>query len=89
MSNAIFNREKLTIEVNTGKGHSPYEVDLERCTNSAKMLDFIFQVAAKRWCTPEVLLDFIRAIEQACYEVHDKPVQATFCPNGIDQTVQW
>lgn len=39
-----------------------YEVDLEQCTTSAEVLDWIAQVASKDWATDEVVAGLVRAI---------------------------
>jgi hypothetical protein len=38
-----------------------YEVDLEECTTSAEMLDWIMQVAGKSWATPEIVAGLVQA----------------------------
>jgi hypothetical protein len=85
---AYFQKDRLTIHVDTG-GHRSYPVDLKTCTNSAEMLDWILQIAGKGGCTPEMLYDLVKCIEQACFDVHGKSAQGVFCPFGKDQTVQW
>lgn len=65
-----FDRTILTL---TGYG---YEVDLEQMTTSAGMLDWIFQVAKKGWCTPDCLYGLIEALQ----ELLDP--QATLCSGG-------
>ena len=39
-----------------------YKVDLEDCSTSAKMLDWIFQVAKKGWATNEVTGDLVKIL---------------------------
>ncbi|WP_345390935.1 hypothetical protein [Haloechinothrix salitolerans] len=43
-------------------GHDDYYVDLERCTTSAEVLDWIAQVAEKPWANDEVLAGLVRAL---------------------------
>lgn len=59
----------------TGKWN--YSVDLERCCSSVAMLDWIFQVNKKRWCTPKIMHDLITALE----DIFDP--QANICTLGI------
>lgn len=42
--------------------HDDYEVDLEQCTTSAEVLDWIAQVATKPWATDEVIAGLVRAL---------------------------
>lgn len=44
----VYHAENLTLEL-VHDGRWCYEVDLERCTTSAEMLDWIFQVQGKGW----------------------------------------
>lgn len=57
-----------------------YEVDLERCTNSAQILDWIFQVNMKTWATPEVVKDLLDIISLVL-----EP-QQNFCGMGIGKS---
>ena len=40
-----------------------YEIDLEEIRNSAEMLDWIFQLLNKGWTTPQMMYDFLIALE--------------------------
>lgn len=42
--------------------HDDYQVDLEQCTTSAEVLDWIAQVAEKPLATNEVIAGLVRAI---------------------------
>lgn len=53
-----------------------YEVDLDRCRTSAELLDWIFQVAQKRWATDRVLAALIHAMNAVL-----RP-QSTLCGCG-------
>lgn len=54
-----------------------YEVDLERCLDSAEVLDYLAQVAGKRWATPEVVAGLLVALDDVLQ------VQAHLCPFGV------
>jgi hypothetical protein len=57
-----------------------YPIDLGGCTSSARVLDWIFQIARKPWCTSEdihYLLDAFDALLRP---------QAHLCSMGIDHT---
>jgi len=56
-----------------------YEIDLERIRDSASMLDWIFQVQAKRWATPAVMNDLLAAF-QAIFDP-----QRNLCSWGQDR----
>jgi len=58
----------------------PYEyyIPLDRCRTSAEVLDWIFQISHKTWCTPETLADLIEA-----FRVVVDP-QARLCGSGVE-----
>jgi hypothetical protein len=56
-----------------------YEIDLDRMTSSAEMLDAIFQVAGKRWISNEDIGDLVRALDDLL------DPQAHLCSNGKDK----
>ena len=62
-----------------------YEIDLETCTHSARVLDWIFQVTAKRWCTAHDAHLLLLALDELLYP------QATLCSFGQSKTlnVRW
>lgn len=55
-----------------------YEVDLEKITSSARMLDWIFQIAPKNWATPKVRSDLLDALEALLQP------QGNYCGAGRD-----
>ncbi len=59
-----------------------YEIYLDRCTTSAGVLDWIFQVKTKTWATPEVLHDLILALDDYLH------VQGNYCSFWEDQGVK-
>ena len=59
--------------------HGRYEIDLETITDSAQMLDWIFQVRIKAWVTNDVMGDLISAFEGIF-----RP-QGSLCGQGIDK----
>ena len=58
-----------------------YEVDLERCKNSAQLLDWIFQVEGKSWINSKDLGDLCRCIDTIV------DVQSQYCSMGVDHAV--
>ncbi len=53
-----------------------YEIDLERCLTSAKVLDWIFQIAGKTWATETVVAGLIHAFEDVLHP------QSHLCSGG-------
>jgi len=56
-----------------------YEVDLDRCSTSAQVLDWIFQITQKRWATDHVLAALRHALNAML-----RP-QATLCGSGCER----
>ncbi len=56
--------------------NSGYEIDLDRCCDSAEVLDWILQIAAKQWATPTVLAHLVGAFRDLLNP------QATMCSFG-------
>jgi hypothetical protein len=40
-----------------------YGIPLEEITDAAELLDWIFQVRGKEWATPQILAEFLEAIQ--------------------------
>jgi len=53
-----------------------YEIDLERVSSCAEMLDWIFQIAGKTWGTPMNLGHLVRALDDIFHP------QETLCSGG-------
>ena len=68
----------LTLTFYEGK-RAGYEVDLERMPTSAAMLDWIFQVRGKSWCTPEAMAALLEALD----EILDP--QSGMCRDGVER----
>ena len=82
-----FKPENLTLLVNIGYW---YEVDLERCNNSAQLLDWIFQVAGKLDRDGgEIVWEFLHALNLVSGQVFEHWVQGAFCPFGQGYEVDW
>jgi hypothetical protein len=61
--------------------HHAYEVDLERCTTSAEVLDWVCQVAAKTWADDATLAGLVRALDDVLAP------QAHLCSSGQPKTL--
>jgi hypothetical protein len=71
----------LTLVLDSGGHH--YEIRLGTMTDSAHMLDWIFQLSNKNWVTNEIRGDLLRALHDLfhpqaslCGEGHDKKLDA-------------
>ena len=62
-------------------GAGEYEVDLERCTTPAQVLDWIVQVSKKTWATDAIVADLVRALDDLL------DMQGTLCPFGQARSV--
>lgn len=63
-----------------------YEIDLETITDSAQMLDWIFQIASKTWSTAEILGSLVQALQDIFHP------QSYLCSWGKDHRInptQW
>lgn len=58
-----------------------YEVDLERCLDSAEVLDYLAQVAGKRWATPPVIAGLVVALDDVL------KLQAHLCSFGVNTKI--
>jgi hypothetical protein len=59
----------------------PYRIDLERCTTSAEVLDWIAQVAGKLWATAADVGDLVRALDDVL------GLQANICGAGKEHVI--
>lgn len=66
-----------------------YGIELDKCSNSAQLLDWIFQLHNKSWVYPEIISEFLETIEKLCSSRLDNNAQGCFCPWGIDKEVNW
>jgi hypothetical protein len=58
-----------------------YEVDLEECSDSAEVLDWIVQVHEKTWATPPVFHALVEALDDLL------DLQANYCSFGTSKKV--
>lgn len=69
-----YNPNNLTLQFSKtiGDDYSEYEIDLEQCNTSAAVLDWIFQVKSKYWCSDRDIADLLRAFDDLMDTVQDK-----------------
>lgn len=60
-------------------GSEPYCIPLAECQTSAQVLDWIMQIAKKKWADDRILARFVRAID-----FYVNP-QATLCSMGVEK----
>jgi hypothetical protein len=72
-----FDKGRLVLELKEDR----YEIDLEEITDSAQMLDWIFQLYNKGWTTPQEMYDLLGAF-QALFVP-----QATLCSFGVNREI--
>lgn len=77
--NWVLNRRLLTLT--TTDGGYAYEIDLEDITDSAQMLDWIFQIHNKTWNNGQTVSDLVRAFEDLFSP------QANLCSFGKNRTI--
>ena len=66
--------------IHTGRtGGYRYEIDLDGCTSSAAVLDWICQIANKAWCDDETLAGLVRAFLDILHP------QRLLCSRGADK----
>ena len=86
MTQIILDENTMSVEIVVNKSTgATYQIDLERCTNSAQLLDWLFQIQGKNWCSPELIFDLMTFFDDLIVG----GVQGKFCPCGEDQKVNW
>ena len=66
-----------------------YRLDLDRARNAVELLDWLFQIAYKGWCDPQLLRDVIYELDDACRIVLGKGIQGVYCPWEQPRVVDW
>lgn len=72
-------RHVLGVEAYAPGGY--YEIDLEECIDSAKVLEWIVQVTGKSWTTPAVVAGLVNALNDILIP------QATICGSGVGHSI--
>ncbi len=67
----VYHAHNLTLEYQ-GKNGRWYEVDLERCNDSAQILDWLVQVLDKGWSTRADIGDLLRALDDLAGQLQSK-----------------
>jgi len=69
----------LVLDDERGHGIEAYSIALDGITDSARMLDWIFQLRMKAWVTNDIIGDLISAFQDIF-----RP-QGTLCGSGTDK----
>jgi hypothetical protein len=72
----LLGRKNYVLYVHPYSNGYRYEVDLEDCTTSARLADWVFQVYGKEWATAEILAGLIGALDDILNP------QAHLCSSG-------
>jgi hypothetical protein len=85
---AWMNEKECSIFIADEHGYE-YEITIEDRTDSAELLDIIFQIYHKPWMSPDLLHDFLICLDYACFEVFGHFLQGVYCPCGNGHAVDW
>jgi hypothetical protein len=85
MGNWVFRPRNLTLS----NAKASYEVNLEVMTDSAKTLDWIFQIEEKSNPKLMDLENFVRLLSIAIWCNFYNTSQGVFCPGGLSMEVDW
>jgi hypothetical protein len=88
IENIKFDEDSLTIDF-MYEDNIIYQLDLERCKTSSELLDWILQINDKSWCTPNVLKELFRILDEASNIVFYDSIQMIYCPFGNNKHVDW
>jgi hypothetical protein len=89
------NHQHPRVEVDLGRlvlvvrGPTPCEIDLERCTDPARLLHQVLHVCNKPWCDRALTGEILSALETACRSEFGRNAQAVYCQSGRPQHVDW
>lgn len=84
----IFDKQKEEIIFYEEKKKA-YTIGIEQLNNSAEILDFIFQVAGKRWCKSRHIKEFVDCIEEISSIYFNTNAQGIICPGGEFTHIDW
>ena len=76
--NWIYRPSTHTLEYRDGPRR--YEIDLESCTQSSEVLDWVAQITQKRWSSSKDIGDFVQALNELL------ALQKNYCPGGEPRT---
>lgn len=80
-----FDPENLTLSI-PSLASATYDVDLERCNDSAQVLDWILQVSHKTWASPEDIGYLVYALDELAGGLG---LQEKVCPGGVNKKFEF
>jgi hypothetical protein len=73
-----FQKKDLTIQIERDS-QDWYEIDLERCTDSNELLDWILHIHAKNWgSSNSMIAGILTTLDDACHVVFGEGTEALF-----------
>ena len=89
------NHQHPRVEVDLGRfvlivnGPAPYEIDLERCQDPARLLHTLLHVHRKPWCDRALAGEILAALETACWSEFRQHADRVYAPSGQPNRVDW
>jgi hypothetical protein len=82
---------EMSIRFYDDEGRELYSdgIDINGLNSTGEVLDWIFQIKSKSWCSPQMLDEFISAIEDVSLKHFNNTAQGVFCPGGAHRKVSW
>lgn len=84
----IFDKESEAI-IFYGGERKEYCIGLNQLTNTAEIIDFIFQVARKGWCKSKHIKEFVDCLNEVSDLYFDTSAQGVICPFGSFMKIDW
>lgn len=66
-----------------------YSIHINQLTDTAEVLDFLFQVSGKRWCKSKHIKGFLDCLEEVSDKYFDQNAQGVFSPFGSFRKIDW
>jgi hypothetical protein len=88
MSRAEIDWKHKCIDLDTGLGRTPYDVDLSRAQSAIDIMDWILHIKAKNWGTPEVIYELISKFEEAYRVAFGRDMRYWICQSP-EKKVDW
>jgi hypothetical protein len=90
------NHQHPRVEVDLGRlvlivrgAGGPYEIDLERCQDPARLLHTLLHVSRKPWCDRALAGEILAALDTACQSEFGTDARRVYCPSGRPNHVDW
>lgn len=87
-SQVLFDVRKENINFYEGKKQL-YSIHIHQLTDTAEVLDFLFQVSGKGWCKSKHIKGFLDCLEEVSDKYFDENAQGVFSPFGSFRKIDW